>query len=128
MTEAIQGDNTMWISQLGKNAIDTSKDSKALKRASAHAAANDAKLDEVAQDFEAVFLSEMLEQVFATAPTDPLSGGGFADETYRSLMVQEYSKLMAKAGGIGIAAHVKAEMLKLQEVSDASEPKRQAIR
>ncbi len=111
----------MWISQLGKQAINTGKDGKVLRQRAATGSAeeNDAKLNAVANDFEAVFLGEMLEHAFATAPTDSLSGGGFADETYRSLMVQEYSKLMVQAGGIGIAQHVKEEMLKLQEVSDA---------
>jgi Rod binding domain-containing protein len=43
-------------------------------------------------------------------------GGGKGEEMYRSLLVEEYGKTIAKAGGVGIADQVKAEMLKLQEV------------
>jgi Rod binding domain-containing protein len=31
------------------------------------------------------------------------------------MMVQEYGKIMAKAGGIGVADHVARQMLQLQE-------------
>jgi Rod binding domain-containing protein len=34
---------------------------------------------------------------------------------WRSLMVDEYGKSMAKAGGIGLADSVMSEMLRLQE-------------
>ncbi|MFC1674115.1 rod-binding protein [Pseudomonadota bacterium] len=36
---------------------------------------------------------------------------------WRSLMVDEYGKSVAKSGGIGIADQVLAQMIKLQEVN-----------
>lgn len=78
--------------------------------------ADPAKAEAVAQDFEAQFISSMLDTMFATIPTDGVLGGGQEEETYRSLLVNEYGKLIARQGGIGVADHVKREMMKLQEV------------
>ena len=44
-----------------------------------------------------------------------LFGGGQGEKIYRSMMVQEYGKAVAKAGGVGIADAVQREILKMQE-------------
>ncbi len=89
-----------------------------IKRAerAAKAKAQAAKLDEAAEEFEAVFLAQMLQHMFAGVETDELFGGGQAEDVYRSMMLDEYAKLMARTGGIGVADHVKREMLRLQEI------------
>lgn len=74
------------------------------------------EVDKVAQDFESLFLSQMLQHVFADVKTDEVFGGGHAEDVYRSLLVDEYGKMITKTGGIGIADHVKRELMKLQEV------------
>lgn len=74
------------------------------------------QIDETAKEFEAVFISQMLEHMFAGVKTNEMFGGGEGEEMYKSLLVDEYGKLMARAGGIGLADHVKQEMLTLQEV------------
>ncbi len=74
------------------------------------------KIDETAQDFEAVFLSQMLQHMFAGLEVDDWFGGGHGEEAFKSLLVDEYGKLMAKAGGIGVADHIRQEMLNLQEI------------
>lgn len=77
------------------------------------------KIEEAAKDFEAVFLTEMLKPMFAEInEPDPLFGGGQGERVFNGFMVQEYGKLMAARGGIGIAEHVKAELLKIQEVQN----------
>ncbi len=68
-----------------------------------------------AEDFEAVFLGQMLAPIFATLKTDALFGGGPSEDIYRSLLVEEYGKSIAAAGGIGIADQVQREILALQE-------------
>ena len=68
-----------------------------------------------ARDFEAVFLTQMLQQMFAQVPTDKIFGGGQAEETWRTLLLDEYGKVFAKSGGIGIAAQVQKELLRAQE-------------
>ena len=59
---------------------------------------------------------EMLAPVFKDMETEGLFGGGSGEEIYRSMMVQEYGKAIARAGGIGIADSVQAEILKMQEM------------
>lgn len=74
------------------------------------------KMDAVANEFEAQFISQMLENMFSGIETDGPLGGGQAEETYRSMLIDEYGKIISRAGGIGVADHVKREMLRLQEV------------
>ena len=75
------------------------------------------QIDRAAQDFEAVFLSQMLETMFAGISTDGPFGGGHAEGVFRSLMIQEYGKTLAKHGGIGLSDAIKRDMLQLQEVA-----------
>lgn len=78
-------------------------------------AASPEKMNEVASQFEAQFISQMLENMFSTVDTHGYLGGGDAEEMYRSMMVDEYGKIIARSGGIGVADHVKREMLRMQE-------------
>jgi Rod binding domain-containing protein len=80
------------------------------------AAADPRGAGQAAQDFEAMFLAQMLKPMFAGIGTDGMFGGGPGEEVFREMMVDEYGKAIARAGGVGIADQVKAEMLKLQEV------------
>lgn len=76
---------------------------------------NLAKAREAAQDFEAFFLSQMLQPMFADLETEEPFGGGEAESLWRSLQVDEYGKAFARKGGVGIADMVLREMIKLQE-------------
>ena len=76
------------------------------------------KLKETAQEFEATFLSQMMSHMFAGIETDPLTGGGEAEDIYRSMMVDEYGKLIARSGGIGVADHVMQQFVKQQEMGE----------
>lgn len=71
--------------------------------------------DAAAQNFEAFFLARMLDQMFEGVETGGLFGGGQGERVWRSMLNQEYGKVIAKQGGVGIADMVKAEILKLQE-------------
>jgi Rod binding domain-containing protein len=77
--------------------------------------ADDAKMRAAAEEFEAVFLAQILENMFQGIPTDGPFGGGHGESVYRSLMLQEYGKVIAQRGGIGVADAVMREMIKLQE-------------
>lgn len=69
-----------------------------------------------AENFEAMFLAQMLTPMFETLETDGPFGGGSAERIYQTFMVQEYGKIVARAGGVGIADRVAGELLKLQEI------------
>lgn len=70
-----------------------------------------------AEQFESAFLEQMLNYMWQDVPTDGLFGGGHGEETFRSMLVNEYAKEMTRAGGIGIADQVEQELLKLQETA-----------
>lgn len=70
----------------------------------------------VAQEFEAVFLAQMLSHMWEGVPTDGLFGGGHAEETWRTMLMSEYGKLIARSGGVGIAEQVERQLIALQEV------------
>ncbi|HEV2533478.1 rod-binding protein [Phenylobacterium sp.] len=72
------------------------------------------QIKRTAQDFEASFLSVMMQQMFAGVSTDGPFGGGQGEEMFRSVLTDAMSKQMVKVGGIGIAPTVEREMLKLQ--------------
>jgi Rod binding domain-containing protein len=74
-----------------------------------------AEIAKAAQDFEAMFLSQMFQCMFEGVTADPTFGGGNAENMYRSLMVDEYGKQVAKRGGIGIAEQVSRTLLAAQE-------------
>jgi Rod binding domain-containing protein len=68
-----------------------------------------------AQDFEAFFLAQAMDSMFAGIESDKLFGAGNGENVYRSLLTQEYAKVAAKSGGVGIADAVQREILRIQE-------------
>ena len=82
-------------------------------------AINRQKAEESAQDFEAFFLSRMLESMYESVSTDGFFGGGQAEKIYRSFLLDEYGKEMAQVGGIGVKDYVLQAILDMQEsISD----------
>lgn len=75
------------------------------------------QLKKISQDFESLFTGMMLKSMRATVPQDKLTGGGNAEETYRSMLDQEYAAAASKRGGNGsIASMVEKELLKTYAV------------
>ncbi len=75
----------------------------------------------VAEEFEAVLLSSMVESMFAGLSTDGPFGGGHGERVYRSILNDEYAKAIAQSGGIGIADHIYRELIKVQEQSQSEQ-------
>ena len=65
--------------------------------------------------FEAAFLSEMLKYTGLNATSDTF-GGGAGEEAFASLLTDEYARLLAERGGIGLAEQV-FELLKQRTTS-----------
>lgn len=73
------------------------------------------ELKKISQDFESLFVGMMLKSMRATVHEDKLTGGGRAEETFRSLLDQEYAAAASRRGGIGIASMVEKELLRRYE-------------
>jgi flagellar protein FlgJ len=67
------------------------------------------------QDFEAVFLNSMFQQMFTGIKGDGPFGGNGATGVWRSFLTDEYAKSFAKSGGIGIADQVYKSLIAHQE-------------
>jgi peptidoglycan hydrolase FlgJ len=85
------------------------------KAADPKAAARLGKIKDTANDFEAMFVNNMFQQMFAHVGDGPFSGGPGA-KIWQSFLTDEYSKSFVKKGGIGLAAQVQRELLAQQEV------------
>ena len=72
-------------------------------------------LRRVAQEFESVFLSEMLAPMFEGLDTEGLGGGGMGEQSFRPMLVERYAESISRSGGVGIADSVVREFMRMQE-------------
>ena len=79
------------------------------------AARNETEARAAAEEFEAFFLSQMLEQMFSGVGEDNPFGGGPGEKAFKGLLHEEYAKVMAQSGGLGLADRLTAEILRYQE-------------
>lgn len=70
--------------------------------ASVHGAAED---DKLAREFEAVFLSQFVDQMMKTVDYGPASGGQGA-EIWRSFLSQAMAEKLSERGGLGLSVSV----------------------
>ncbi|TLP48526.1 chemotaxis protein [Cohaesibacter sp. CAU 1516] len=70
----------------------------------------------VAEQFEGVFLNQMMSAMFEGVGKDDAFGGSYAEETYRGLLTETYADTITKSGGIGIADSIMRELISLQEM------------
>lgn len=68
-----------------------------------------------ATEFEAMFMAQMLQFMWTDIETNEVFGGGHGEDQWRGMMLDEYGKISAKAGSVGLADMVKAEMIRAQE-------------
>jgi flagellar protein FlgJ len=61
------------------------------------------KLREASQDFEAIFVKQMLDAMRKTIPKGGLINGGMAEDIFEDMLYDERSKVIAKTGSFGVA-------------------------
>lgn len=76
------------------------------------------KAKKTAKDFEAMFMTQMLQHMFSGLDKqDGMFGGGHAEQMFRPMLLDEYGKMIAHRGnGIGLADQVTRSLLATQEV------------
>jgi Rod binding domain-containing protein len=74
-----------------------------------------------AEDFEAMVIAQMFSYMTTGMKTDGPFSGGYSEGIYRSMLNEQYGKIIAKRGGIGIADAITREMLRAQENIQAQE-------
>jgi Rod binding domain-containing protein len=73
------------------------------------------EIRQTAEEFESVFLAEILKPMFDGLQTDGLGGGGIGEETFRPLLIDQYAQALSQAGGVGIADAIVRELLRMQD-------------
>lgn len=68
-----------------------------------------------AEAFEASFLSQMLKPMFEGLSTEAPFGGGEGEAVWRSFLIDAMAQQTVKAGGLGLADSVMAQMIRMQE-------------
>jgi flagellar protein FlgJ len=77
--------------------------------------ANKTKAWKTATEFESMFLESSLDRLTQSEGTDgPLGENGTGGGVYRSMLTKEYAGQIVKSGGVGIAASIFREIMKLQ--------------
>lgn len=90
-----------------------------LADAAAHVSdADKARLREKAQDFEAFYISQFMELI--SPESKAVLNGGEGERMFRHNLNEEIGKNIAAHGGFGVADKVYAELLKVQEASNAA--------
>ncbi len=68
-----------------------------------------------AEEFEALVLSQMLKPMFDSAKSPSLFGGeGPKQDAFASMLQDEFARVIAARGGVGIADQVQAALIRLQ--------------
>jgi Rod binding domain-containing protein len=75
------------------------------------------RLHKQAEDLEGVFLNTLTKEMFASIKTDGAFGGGFGEETWRSMQSEQLADDIAKSGGVGLAAASTRSLLDLQQAA-----------
>jgi len=70
----------------------------------------DSKLFQACQDFEAIFLKQMLNVMRKTVNKGELLNGGFAEDVFEDMLYDEYAKKMAKNSGFGLSEMLYREL------------------
>jgi len=117
-TASLITQNTSWQAQ---NAYASGMSARAQQAAGSGAVKNTEQVKEAAQKFEAFFIGQMMEYMMAGLKSDETFGGGHAEETWRSMLNQEYGKEIAKTGRLGVTDSVMKAMIKAQEERDTAQ-------
>jgi Rod binding domain-containing protein len=91
-----------------------------LKPAAAMTASEETKRAQIkksAQDFEASFLSNAFGSMFEGVTVEAPFGGGEGEAAFKSFLNDAMAKQVVARGGVGVAASVQREMLKMQGLS-----------
>jgi len=85
------------------------------------------KAEKAAEEFEAVFIAEMMKPMFEGIKHDGDFGGGKGEEVFHGMLVQEYGKLISQTGSVGIADNIKDAMIRMQQEANGMSPEEIAL-
>ncbi|MDD9950733.1 MAG: rod-binding protein [Zetaproteobacteria bacterium] len=88
-------------------------------------------IEDVAREFESIFLGIVIESMRQSVPTEGLVPKGNAEKIYEQMLDQEYAKSMSETGQAGLAQMIAKQLHQIQdgklEAAETRVQKRQAI-
>lgn len=73
------------------------------------------RIADAAKQFESTMISSLLQPMFNSLSTDGPFGGGEAESTFRSFLVDAIAKKVEKAGGLHLSSAIQQEMIRMQQ-------------
>ena len=84
--------------------------------ANAAAGSFQAKARAASQKFEGVLVNNLMQSMFSGLSGEgPMGVNGTGGDTWRSMLIEQMSGSVVKAGGLGVAPQVYRELLRVQE-------------
>lgn len=78
------------------------------------------KLWDVAVEFEAIFIKQMLDSMKKTVNKTKLIDGGMTEEIFDDMLCEQRSVSMAKNGSMGLAKTIYNQLSQIQSFKDSS--------
>ena len=82
---------------------------------------DDKKLMETCRNLESVFVNMMFKQMQSTLSKTSLTDGGFAEDMYNDMLVEQYSEEATKGKGLGLAQMIYKQLSKNNTNTNKSE-------
>lgn len=73
-----------------------------------------------AEQLEGLFLNTLVSQMLSSTNSRGMFGGGYAEETWKSMQAEQISNQIAQSGGIGLADTIMQNLLTLQSAKTAA--------
>lgn len=73
-----------------------------------------------AKQLEGLFLNTLVSQMLSSTNARGMFGGGYAEETWKSMQAEQISNQIAESGGIGLADTIMQNLLTLQGAEPGS--------
>ena len=70
---------------------------------------------QAAQQFEAVFLAQMIQMASEGLESEGPFSGGHGEDMFRSILAENLGREMARTGGVGLSAAVSRTLTQMQE-------------
>lgn len=81
------------------------------------------KLEQACNDFESLFVNQMLKQMRKTVPQEGLFNGGRAEKIYTEMLDSEMAESISNQRGLGLAAMMYRQMAALASEENSGESK-----
>ncbi len=77
---------------------------------------NDVDSAEAFRQFEGMFIGQLMQMMYETVPVNEMFGGGFSEQMYRSMLIDEYGNTVSARGGIGIAQKLQQSLVDFNNI------------